>query len=75
MSDEPLLAELRRLEIETPSWGYGNSGTRFHAHPWPGAARSVWERIADAGLVAGGYADRLAKERGTAGVESAYERL
>jgi hypothetical protein len=28
MSDEPILDELRRLEIETPSWGYGNSGTR-----------------------------------------------
>jgi L-rhamnose isomerase/sugar isomerase len=46
-----LLAELRRLEIETPSWGYGNSGTRFHVFPWPGAARDVHERIADAALV------------------------
>jgi L-rhamnose isomerase / sugar isomerase len=51
MTDEPLVAELRRLEIETPSWGYGNSGTRFHVYPWPGAARTVWERIADAALV------------------------
>jgi L-rhamnose isomerase / sugar isomerase len=42
---------LRRLQIETPSWGYGNSGTRFHVYPWPGAARNVHERIADAGLV------------------------
>ena len=40
-----------QLEIETPSWGYGNSGTRFHVYPWPGAARSVRERIADAALV------------------------
>jgi L-rhamnose isomerase / sugar isomerase len=39
MTDEPLLAELRRLEIETPSWGYGNSGTRVHVYPWLGAAR------------------------------------
>jgi L-rhamnose isomerase/sugar isomerase len=46
-----VLAELRRLEIETPSWGYGNSGTRFHVFPWPGAARTVWERVADAALV------------------------
>jgi L-rhamnose isomerase/sugar isomerase len=38
MTDEPLLAELRRLEIETPSWA-SNSGTRFHVYPWPGAAR------------------------------------
>jgi L-rhamnose isomerase / sugar isomerase len=51
MSDETVLAELRRLEIETPSWGYGNSGTRFHVYPWPGAARNVWERIDDAALV------------------------
>jgi L-rhamnose isomerase / sugar isomerase len=51
MRNEPLLAELRRLEIETPSWGYGNSGTRFHVYPWPGAARTVWERVADAALV------------------------
>jgi L-rhamnose isomerase / sugar isomerase len=48
---EATLAELRRLEIETPSWAYGNSGTRFHVFPWPGAARTVHERIADAALV------------------------
>src|ERR671914_486400 len=51
MNDETVLAELLRLEIETPSWGYGNSGTRFHVYPWPGAARNVWERIDDAALV------------------------
>jgi L-rhamnose isomerase / sugar isomerase len=45
------VAELGRLEIETPSWGYGNSGTRFHVFPWPGAARTAHERIADAALV------------------------
>jgi L-rhamnose isomerase / sugar isomerase len=50
---EPVLAELRQLEIETPSWGYGNSGTRFNVFPWPGAARTVWERVADAALVHG----------------------
>jgi L-rhamnose isomerase/sugar isomerase len=51
MSDRDVLARLRRLEIETPSWGYGNSGTRFHVYPWPGAARTAWERIDDAALV------------------------
>jgi L-rhamnose isomerase/sugar isomerase len=50
-ADIAVLARLRRLELETPSWGYGNSGTRFHVYPWPGAARTVWERIADAALV------------------------
>ena len=51
MDETSILDRLRRLEIETPSWGYGNSGTRFHVYPWPGAARSVHERIADAALV------------------------
>src|SRR5262245_17415583 len=51
MDETTALERLRRLEIETPSWGYGNSGTRFHVFPWPGAARTVEERIADAGLV------------------------
>jgi L-rhamnose isomerase/sugar isomerase len=51
MDERSALVRLRRLEIETPSWGYGNSGTRFHVYPWPGAARTVHERIADAALV------------------------
>jgi L-rhamnose isomerase/sugar isomerase len=51
MTQADVVAALRRLEIETPSWGYGNSGTRFHVYPWPGAARTVWEKLADAALV------------------------
>ena len=51
MTGTASLERLRRLEIETPSWGYGNSGTRFHVYPWPGAARDVYERMADAALV------------------------
>ena len=51
MTESVVLERVRRLEIETPSWGYGNSGTRFHVYPWPGAARNVHERIADAALV------------------------
>jgi L-rhamnose isomerase/sugar isomerase len=51
MDEERILERLARLEIETPSWGYGNSGTRFHVFPWPGAARNVEEKIADAALV------------------------
>ena len=51
MTETASLERLRRLEIETPSWGYGNSGTRFHVYPWPGAARDVYERITDAALV------------------------
>jgi L-rhamnose isomerase / sugar isomerase len=51
MDESAVLARLRQLEIETPSWGYANSGTRFHVYPWAGAARTVHERIADAALV------------------------
>jgi L-rhamnose isomerase/sugar isomerase len=51
MDESALLDRLAALEIETPSWGYGNSGTRFHVYPWPGAARTVHERIDDAALV------------------------
>ena len=51
MTETAALERLATLEIETPSWGYGNSGTRFHVFPWPGAARTVWERIDDAALV------------------------
>jgi L-rhamnose isomerase / sugar isomerase len=48
---DAVVTRLGELQIETPSWGYGNSGTRFHVYPWPGAARDVWERVADAALV------------------------
>jgi L-rhamnose isomerase / sugar isomerase len=51
MIDEDVLDRLAALRIETPSWGYGNSGTRFHVYPWPGAARTVYERLDDAALV------------------------
>jgi L-rhamnose isomerase / sugar isomerase len=51
MDETAVLERLRQLEIETPSWGYGNSGTRFHVYPWPGAARTAYERIDDAALV------------------------
>jgi L-rhamnose isomerase/sugar isomerase len=51
MNENEILDRLEQLEVETPSWGYGNSGTRFHVYPWPGAARDVHERIADAALV------------------------
>lgn len=44
-------AKLRTQHIETPSWGYGNSGTRFKVFPWPGAARNIHEKLADAGYI------------------------
>jgi L-rhamnose isomerase/sugar isomerase len=39
------------LVIETPSWGYGDSGTRFAVFPQPGRPRDVFERIDDAAEV------------------------
>lgn len=42
---------LKRQRIETPSWGYANSGTRFKTFAWPGAARTVFEKIDDAATV------------------------
>lgn len=42
---------LKTQHIETPSWGYGNSGTRFKVFAWPGAARNIHEKLADAAYV------------------------
>jgi len=42
---------LAGLVIETPSWGYGDSGTRFATFPQPGRPRDVLERIDDAAEV------------------------
>ncbi len=42
---------LHRLEIETPSWGYGNSGTRFKVFPQPGVPRDPFEKVEDAATV------------------------
>src|ERR1035438_6317837 len=44
-------ARLKAQVIETPSWGYANSGTRFGAFRQPGAANSIAEKLADAGQV------------------------
>ncbi|MFM2032830.1 MAG: L-rhamnose isomerase [Chloroflexota bacterium] len=44
-------AALKAQRIETPSWGYANSGTRFKAFAWPGAARTTHEKLDDAAMV------------------------
>jgi len=44
-------ARLRSLEIETPSWAYGNSGTRFKVFPQPGVPRTAFEKVSDAAQV------------------------
>ena len=43
--------QLRAQHIETRSWGCANSGTRFKAFAWPGAARTTREKIDDAAMV------------------------
>ncbi|MFG3436802.1 L-rhamnose isomerase [Nonomuraea sp. NPDC047897] len=43
--------ELRRQRIETPSWAYGNSGTRFKVFPQKGVPRDPYEKLADAAQV------------------------
>ena len=42
---------LAALVVETPSWGYGDSGTRFATFPQPGRPRDVLERVDDAAEV------------------------
>jgi len=44
-------AALKAQVIETPSWGYANSGTRFQAFPWPGAAVTTSDKLNDAAMV------------------------
>ena len=45
------MLDLSKLVIETPSWGYGDSGTRFGVFPQPGRPRDVFEKLDDAAEV------------------------
>lgn len=51
MTQSEIFAMLSAQHIETPSWGYGNSGTRFKTFSARGAARTVWEKVDDAALI------------------------
>src|SRR6516162_11950143 len=42
---------LRAQRIETPSWAFGNTGTRFKVFAQPGVPRTVHEKIDDAAQV------------------------
>ncbi|MFI6326024.1 L-rhamnose isomerase [Nonomuraea sp. NPDC050556] len=42
---------LRAQHIETPSWAYGNSGTRFKVFAQRGVPRDPYEKLADAAQV------------------------
>jgi L-rhamnose isomerase / sugar isomerase len=42
---------LRSQKVETPSWGYGDTGTRFAVFPQKGVPRDPFEKMADAAQV------------------------
>jgi L-rhamnose isomerase/sugar isomerase len=44
---------LRAQRVETPSWGYGDTGTRFAVFPQRGVPRDPFEKMADAAQVHG----------------------
>jgi L-rhamnose isomerase/sugar isomerase len=44
-------AALKAQHIETPSWGYSDSGTRFKVFRHPAAAHTTYEKFADAAQV------------------------
>jgi L-rhamnose isomerase/sugar isomerase len=44
-------AALRAQALETPSWAFGNSGTRFAVFAQPGAPRNTFEKLEDAAEV------------------------
>ncbi|MFO1092927.1 MAG: TIM barrel protein [Planctomycetaceae bacterium] len=48
---ERILAALNHLQIETPSWGYADTGTRFGKFHQPAAAIDLGDKLADAGEV------------------------
>ena len=48
---EAVRRALSAFDVETPSWGYGDSGTRFATFSQPGRPRDVFERLQDAGEV------------------------
>src|SRR6187549_3209776 len=51
LSRSRLLSTLREQRIETASWAYGNSGTRFKVFAQEGVPRDPFEKIADAAQV------------------------
>jgi L-rhamnose isomerase/sugar isomerase len=50
-ADRVIFAALDRFRIELPSWGFADTGTRFGVFHQPAAARTLDEKLADAGFV------------------------
>jgi len=51
MEREELFQLLDQFNIETPSWGYADTGTRFGKFHQAAAASTIDEKLADAGIV------------------------
>ena len=51
MEREQLFKLLDDFDIETPSWGFADTGTRFGKFLQPAAASTIDEKLADAGIV------------------------
>src|SRR6185437_6242928 len=50
-SFDNVAGDLARLQIELPSWAFGNSGTRFKVFAQAGVPRDPFEKVADAAQV------------------------
>lgn len=48
---DKIIDRLSKQHIETQTWGYVSTGTRFKVFHTPGTPRDVWEKIDDAALV------------------------
>jgi L-rhamnose isomerase/sugar isomerase len=51
MNRDAIFPLLDAFKIETPSWGYADTGTRFGKFLQPAAASTIDEKLADAGIV------------------------
>jgi L-rhamnose isomerase/sugar isomerase len=51
LSEDSLARRLDRFQIETPSWGYADTGTRFGKFLQDAAATTIDEKLADAAAV------------------------
>src|SRR5215831_2442030 len=51
MDIDAVAKALRAQVVETPSWAYGNSGTRFAVFAQPGVPRDPFEKLEDAAEV------------------------
>jgi L-rhamnose isomerase / sugar isomerase len=51
LSIEAVTAKVQAFAVAVPSWGVGTGGTRFARFPGPGEPRSIFDKIADCGVI------------------------